>query len=502
MRKAVIDIASLNKLKSRREALKGTESFPYSEDLRSVMISDVMTCSPEEKVNPVVKRMVDKKTTSSIVVGEHGRLVGILTAGDVLKRIVARDGVTSESVAVREVMTKNPITLSPDDSVYRAMSVLSVKGVKHLPLLEKGCPVGVVTLRQLLKLRYPEPLVFVENISAACDATDLRQTKEKLPELAARKLAIGIRAYDVVTMVSLINQDIHRRAFELTLERLGEPPSGCCLFLTGSHGRMENLLVTDQDHGMIIADSPNGVTQYSEYYIELTSEFSNMLVDIGYSWCPGYVMSVNPTWRKSLSEWKVQISYWMNAQVVNLTRFLTVLFDSLPIYGDKALFDEMMDYAFKELSKHHEALRILHEEEGHHKVPTGLLGRFITERSGPYRGKMDIKKSGLIFMVEAVRILALQHRVRATSTLKRIVALVDGGFIHPDDGEYFEASYRLLLHFALSAQVDKHLAGKEINTYMDPDKLSPREKDVLRRAFKSTTMLKDFIASEFGELVI
>ncbi|KKL05714.1 hypothetical protein LCGC14_2603250, partial [marine sediment metagenome] len=90
MRKAVIDIASLNKLKSRREALKGTESFPYSEDLRSVMVSDVMTCSPEEKVNPVVKRMVDKKTTSSIVVGEHGRLVGILTAGDVLKRIVAR----------------------------------------------------------------------------------------------------------------------------------------------------------------------------------------------------------------------------------------------------------------------------------------------------------------------------------------------------------------------------------------------------------------------------
>ena len=213
-------------------------------------------------------------------------------------------------------------------------------------------------------------------------------------------------------------------------------------------------------------------------------------------------MSVNPTWRKSLSEWKVQISYWLNAQVVNLSRFITVLFDSIPIYGDKALFEEMMDYAFGELSKHHEALRILHEEEGLHKVPTGFLGGFITEKKGPHKGEMDIKKSGLIFMVEAVRILALQHRIRATSTLKRIEALVDGGFIHPDDGEYFEASYRLLLHFALNTQVNKFLAEKEINTYMDPDKLSPREKDVLKRAFKSTTMLKDFLASEFGELII
>ncbi len=502
MKKPVIDAASLRKLKGRQEALRGAETFLYGEDLRDVMVTQVVTCSPGEKVNPVVKRIVENRTSSALVVNEDGRLLGILTEGDIMKRIVASDGVTSDSVKVEVVMTKNPISLSPDDSVYRALSVLSVKGVKHLPLLEEGRPVGLVTLRHLLKLRYPEPMTFVESIKSACDAADLMQVREKLPELATRKLTVGVRAYNVVTMISLINQDIHRRAFELTLERLGEPPSGCCLFLTGSHGRMENLLVTDQDHGMVIADSADGVTQYSEYYMELTSQFSNMLVDIGFSWCPGYVMSVNPTWRKSLSEWKVQISYWLNAQVLNLSRFITVLFDSIPIYGDESLFEEMMDYAFNELSKHHEALRILHEEEGHHRVPTGLLGRFITEKSGPHRGSMDIKKSGLIFMVEAVRILALQHRIRATSTLKRIDALVDRGFIHPDDGEYFEASYRLLLHFALSTQVGKHLDGKEIDTYLDPDKLSPREKDVLRRAFKSTTMLKDFLATEFGDLVI
>ncbi len=502
MKKPVIDIASLNKLKGRHEALSGAETFLYGEDLRDVMVTDIITCLPGEMVNPVVKRIVEHRTSSSLVVNDNGRLLGILTEGDIMKRIVASDGVTSDSVKVEDVMTKNPVSLHPDDSVYRALSVLSVKGIKHLPLLEEGRPVGLVTLRHLLKLRYPEPMAIVESISSACDAADLQETRKKLPDLAARKLALGVRAYSVVSMISLINQDIHRRAFELTLEKLGDPPSGCCLFLTGSHGRMENLLVTDQDHGMIIADSPDGVTQYSEYYMDLTSEFSNMLVDIGFSWCPGYIMSVNPTWRKSLSEWKVQISYWMNAQVANLTRFITVLFDSVPIYGDYSLFNEMMDYAFIELSKHHEALRILHEEEGHHKVPTGLLGGFITEKSGPHRGSMDIKKSGLIFMVEAVRILALQHRIRATSTLKRIEALVDGGFIHPDDGEYFEASYRLLLHFALSAQVDKHVAGKEINTYMNPNKLSPREKDVLKRAFKSTTMLKGFLASEFGELII
>jgi CBS domain-containing protein len=502
MKKPVIDTSSLNILKERKEALRSTESFPYSEELSEVMIKDVVTCAPMEIVNTVVKRMVGKKITSSIVINTKGKLIGILTEGDIMRRIVSVDGVTSMSARVEEVMTKNPVSLSPEDSIYRALSVLSVKGVKHLPLVREGRPVGLVTLRQLLKLRYPEPMTIVESISRACDASDLKAAKEGVSDLAARKLSIGVRAFDIVTMVSLINQDIHRRAFELALEKLGDPPSGCCLFLTGSHGRRENLLVTDQDHGMIIADTSDGITQYSEYYMELTNDFSHMLIDIGFSWCPGYIMSVNPTWRKSLSEWKIQIRYWLNAQVANLTRFLTVLFDSIPIYGETHLFNEMMDFAFSELSKHHEALRILHEEEGHHKVPTGLLGRFITERSGPHRGQLDIKKSGLIFMVEAVRILALQHGIRATSTLKRIEELVKGGVIHSDDGEYFEASYRLLLSFALNAQVEKHLSGKPIDTYISPDKLSPREKDVLRRAFKSTTMLKGFIASEFGELVL
>jgi CBS domain-containing protein len=500
MKKPASDIYSLRKLQGKRAALQSAETFPYSENLKSVMVTDLLTCSPGERADEVVKRMVKRKVTSALITDDGGDLIGIMTEGDVMKRIVAL-GVNSE-VRVKDVMSAHPVALGPDDSVYRAMSALSVKGVKHLPLVEDGKPVGVVTLRQLLKLRYPEPMTFVESIWRASEIAELKEVRAGLPELAARKLSMGVMAHDIVTMLSLLNQDIHRRAFEIAIERLGGPPSGCCLFLTGSHGRMENLLQTDQDHGMIIADSPDGEGQHNEYFMELTENFSRWLVEIGYPWCPGYVMSINPTWRKSLSEWKVQIRYWLEAQVLNLARFITVLFDSVPIYGDIRLFEELMDNAYEEIGRHHEIYRILHEEEGGHQVPTGFLGRFITERNGPHKGLLDIKKSGLIFVVEGVRILALQHGIRETSTLKRIDALVDGGFIHPDDGEYFEASYRLLLHIALNAQVESHLEGRPINTYIDPKRLSPRERDVLRRSFKSVTMLKDFIAGELGELVL
>jgi CBS domain-containing protein len=498
-KRPVIDLASLRKLRLQRETLKGVESFPYSEDLASVMVSPVYTCRPEQNIREVVREMAMRGISSAVVVDGDGAPVGILTERDVMKRIVAADGLDVDRTPVLSVMTPEPVVLGPEDSVFKALSVLSVRGIKHLPLVREGHVAGIVTMRQLLKLRHPEPTMLINRVLEAHDIGALRLVREEMPQVAASKLATGIRAYDIVVMLSLINQDVHRKVLEFALEEVGDPPVPFCLFLTGSHGRMENLLSTDQDHGMIIADS--GI-RHDEYFMDLARAFSEMLVEAGYETCPGYVMSVNPTWRKSLSEWKLQLRYWFDRQVVNLARYVTVFFDAVPVYGDYRLFKDLDAFAHSLLGKHYEVLRVLHEEEGRHRPPTGLLGRFITEKTGEHRGELDVKRSGLIFVVEGIRILALRHGIRETSTINRITALVDGGFINAGDGEYFEAAYRFLLHYALNSQVEKALSGRAPDTYIDPSRLSPRDREMLRHAFRAVSSLQGLVASEFGELTL
>ncbi len=500
--RVLIDADSLRRLQEKKESLTKIESLQYSENLKSVMDPSVYICSPDSSVKDAVKEMSRRGISSVIVVDSSGLPVGILTERDIMRRIVAAEGVDIASTKLSDVMTQNPITQSPEDTIYRALSTLSSKGIKHLPLVEGGKIVGIVTLRQLLKLKYPEPMVLLEEIRDAADANDLKKIKEKLIEIAAAKLSMGIRAYDIVVMLSLINHDIHRKTLDLAIRKHGNPPSPICLYVTGSHGRLENLLTPDQDHGMIIADSQDATMQYAPYYAELTETFSMWLDEIGFETCPGYIMSMNPIWRKSLSEWKLQIQYWFDKQVRELGRYVTVLFDATPIYGDNKLFVEVNDFAFTLLSKHHEVLRVLHEEEGRHRVPTGILGRFITEREGEHRGELNIKRSGLIFVVEGIRILSLLHGIRETSTLKRIAHLVESGFIHKDDGEYFESAYLYLLHLALSGQIDKALKGEKIDNFINPNKLSPRDRETLKHAYKAVSSLQDLVASEFGELVI
>jgi len=500
-RSAAVDLESFKRLQETRDSLKRVESFPYRENLRSIMDSDVYTCAPRCILRDVIRDMAEKNISSVIVIDHIKQPVGILTERDIMKRVIADEKVDLDTTPISRVMTSDPITLHPDNTIYRALNVLTGSKIKHLPLIEEGKIVGIVSMRQLLKLRYPEPLTLIEGIREAADVAALRTIKNKLPQMAEERLESGRTAYDIVMMISLINRDIHRRALEMAADGLGVPPVPYCVYVTGSHGRLENLLIPDQDHGMIIADSEQNY-QYDQYFIDLGVRFSDLLNEIGYVYCPGFLMSSNPLWRKSLSEWKHQIRYWFEAQVREMGRYVTVLFDSAPIAGEVDLYNSLKNDAFNVLAMHHEVFRVLHEEEGGHRVPLGILGRFVTDKNGEHKGQLDVKKSGLIFVVEAIRILSLKRGIRETGTLKRIARLMEGGHIHTNDGEYFESAYEVLLHYALRSQVSKARRGEKIDTYIDPRILSPRDKEILRHAFKAVSTLQDLVASEFGQLVI
>ncbi len=499
--KKVHDPHALKELLRERESLKRLESFPYSETLSSVMVSPVVTSTPDELLSDLAKKMAVNRVSSVVVVDKNEEIRGIITERDILTKVVAVGCESIKTLKASDIMTPNPVTLEPEDTIYYALSVLSKRGIKHLPLVRENKIAGIVTLRQLLKLRHPEPLSLITNIRDAETAEQLGKLRKQIPSIAAQKLSLGISAYDIVTMITLINADIHRRVLELVFQNCGKPPVEFCIFVTGSHGRMENLLTPDQDHAMVI-NGEDGYYENQDYFIELTRTFSDYLNMAGFDYCPGYIMSVNPIWRKPLTEWKSQLWYWFNRQVSELGRYITILFDSRFLTGEKYLFNELMEFAYELLHNHHEALLLLKEEESSHKAPIGFLGRFITEKKGSHKGELDIKRSGLIFLVEGIRILALLHGVKETSTIGRIKQLVEQGKLHRDDGMFFESAYQVLLHYVLKIQVERALKGEEIDTYIRPEDLTHYEQDMLRNAFRAISALQDIISSEFGELVI
>lgn len=113
------------------------------------MVTDVVTVEPDVNVRRAVRAMNDFEIGCLVVV-EAGRVVGILTERDVLKRVVD-EGRKPEETSVREVMSKPPITISPDADLETAIELMFKHKIKKLPVVENGKLVGLVTFTDLVR---------------------------------------------------------------------------------------------------------------------------------------------------------------------------------------------------------------------------------------------------------------------------------------------------------------------------------------------------------------
>ena len=103
--------------------------------------------SPDASVAEAAKLM-RARHVAAVLVTEGERLAGIITERDVTYRVTAEDRDARE-VRVREVMTDNPRTIRPDDTAGEALQLMRAGHFRHLPVVEDGRVVGMVSLRDL-----------------------------------------------------------------------------------------------------------------------------------------------------------------------------------------------------------------------------------------------------------------------------------------------------------------------------------------------------------------
>jgi CBS domain-containing protein len=115
--------------------------------LRDLMRTDYISVEPQDTLGEVAQRMVDARTGSAIV-KDFGRMIGILTERDMLKAMAGR--VHTSEARVREWMTPDPITATPETGTDEAAQTMLENGFRHLPVVEDGAVVGVVSLRRVV----------------------------------------------------------------------------------------------------------------------------------------------------------------------------------------------------------------------------------------------------------------------------------------------------------------------------------------------------------------
>jgi len=110
---------------------------------------NILSISPNDSVYSAVERMSENNIGALLVI-DNGRLVGILSERDYARKVILK-GKSSKNTLIREIMTPDVLCVSPETTVEECMALLTEKRVRHLPVMDGGKLMGIVSIGDLVK---------------------------------------------------------------------------------------------------------------------------------------------------------------------------------------------------------------------------------------------------------------------------------------------------------------------------------------------------------------
>lgn len=446
-------------------------------------------------ISEVTARMAAASASAAVVVDDGGQLSGIVTEQDIVRRIAFR---AKPDTSVGRLMSAPVITVGKHDFLFNAIALMRRCGLRHIPVVDENQRIcGMLAQHEALAFSARPLIELIDRLTHEDTLEGLREVKNAQVALAELFLADHVPIPEVQALITEINSDLHRRVLRLALAEmaaagLGEPPVAFSLIVMGSGGRGENFLFPDQDNGFVLADYPDAQhDRIDAYFIELAQRMTGLLDHIGFPLCRGHIMASNPLWRKTLSQWREQVKYWMRKRSSVTLRLSDVFFDFAHVFGDPELSANLRRFVTSIARQNPSYLQEMYGLQADHRVALGMFRRLRTEIDELGKpGMIDLKYGGTLPLVEAIRLFALQHGVAATSTLDRIDALHRLRVFDDNKKDYLKGALAHITFLLLRQQIMDFKAGRPVRNLVPKANLSKREKDYLIACFRAVGRLR------------
>ena len=395
---------------------------------------------------------------------------GILTDRDLRGRVLAAS--LAPGSAVTQVMSEPLITIDSDAPAFSALRLMIDENIHHLPLVEEGKIIGIISATDLLVQQANHPIYLRGVIDRLEDAPAIGDYAGRIAALAKTLFDGGLGALQISQIVSGLNDALVKRLVQLAEQALGPAPTTFAWIVFGSEGRLEQTLLTDQDNALIFA---TGTDENQSYFSELAKRVVDGLIQAGFPPCPGGFMATN--WSKPFAEWRELFDNWIRLPEPQALLDAAIFFDFRAVAGSLSL--EPLEARIS--SAQNEKRFLAHMLNGAlaFQPPLGFFNRLRSEN-----GKIDLKKSGIAPIVGLARVAALAAGSRERSTLERLrVAAAAGSVIDRDSAQALAEMIPFLLRARLRAQLAAHQKHQPIDNSIFLTDLSLLERRHLREHF-------------------
>jgi CBS domain-containing protein len=469
------------------------DSFPYRHRISEVMKRPPAMIGPKVAIRRAIAIMVESKVSSLFVEPkEKNGPVGILTERDIL-RAIAAEHESALAVPVLRFATFPLVTARANDFVYVAMGFMRRLRIRHLGVIdEDGKLIGALTQRDLLRLRADEALALSGALADSASGAELASVWHKLAEAARALVEEDVDARDVAAIISGEVCALTARAAVMAETEIAAKqarPDGLnyAVMVLGSGGRGESLLALDQDNAMIFSCPDEAAAE--AWLVQVAARMNAILDMVGVPLCKGGVMARNAQWRLSTSAWRHQVERWLSrtdpADILNADIF----FDAVGVHGNVELVEDLRNEAIAAAAGSEAFLKLMSLAAADSGTAFNWMGGFRTDE----KGRIDMKRLGVLPIFSAARTSALRYRIHERSTRGRLAALRGNLAVPQRQLEALSEAHSLLMAAILRQQLSDIESGIAPSSNVDPKALSALEQSRLKWALQQVKSIPDLL---------
>jgi CBS domain-containing protein len=435
-----------------RKALQGQyASKVLAEQSMEAPLADLVkfkpiSCDASTSIRSALNIMKERRVGSILILHPDESAHGILTRHDVLDRITLPAIALEAPIA--QVMVSPVHCLTDQHTAQDAALMMSRYGIRHVPITREGKVIGIVSERDLFAM---QRLSLQQLSSSLRQAPNLEALKALAPDIrkfAERLLGQGIAARQLTGLISHLNDLLTQRLLDLLAAKHQLDKSEVCWIALGSEGRDEQTVATDQDNALVLRDDiPEAQAQR---WLTLALEANQMLDACGYPLCEGNIMASNPELALSVSRWQQRFSNWIEFGTPEDLLNASIFFDLRPLWGEVALAQGLRETITEQAAQSPRFLKMLATNALQRTAPLTWTGAIDTHDDG----SVDLKLRGTAIFVDAARLYALAHRITATNTRERLLAMGAALGAKPREYEGWVGSFEFLQMLRLRVQTE------------------------------------------------
>jgi len=461
--------------------------------LRGLVQKPPVVCREHQTVREAVALMHAHDVGSIVVVAADGKPVGVFTTKD----LVSSTAQGLEDRPVSEVMSASPFALPGHAMAYEAALAMIGMRIRHVLVMEDGELAGVVSERDLFSLQRLGLGEITTEIRLAASVEVLVDLAAEIRKLARLLVDEGVAAEQLTMFVSVLNDRLCQRILEIERKHHRWEQISWCWLAFGSEGRFEQTFSTDQDNGIVfVAHDASPPDAVREHLLPFARRVNAALDACGFPLCKGQVMASNPRLCLSVEEWKEKIRGWIEAPQPNALLDAAICFDFRALHGDATLAAGLREWIHPLTRANPAFLRLLAEIALESRPPLGVLRDFATSDAPALPHTVNLKLNGARPFIDAARIYALAHGLSQTNTADRLRAARAGNGMGAAEAEGLVDAFFVVQGLRLATQAGLE-PGDEGANRVDPDKLNPFERRILKEAFLQARRLQSRLALDY-----